>query len=102
MCVYIPPPIYIYTGANPTGCSLPAQVEMVRAHAQEVADSVLKNPNVTTEGIATMSEEDKAFLRGRLDLADKVLDRISMAHAGCAGVARGCGLGAGNLKNKIK
>ena len=54
---------------------------MVRRHAEEVLHSVLKNDSVNADSIARMSEEDKAALRRRLDTADKVMERISKAHA---------------------
>lgn len=58
-----------------------AKVEMLRRHAEEVLASVLKNDSVNAETISRMTEDEKTVLRKRLDTADRVLDRISKAHA---------------------
>jgi hypothetical protein len=57
-----------------------SKVDMVKRHAEEVLDSILKNPNVTAENIALLPEEDKAAMRKKLDIADKVMDKIQKAH----------------------
>eukprot|EP00887_Chlorella_sp_A99_P005362 scaffold1.g5362.t1 len=55
-------------------------MDMVKRHAEEMMESVLKNPNITSDAINRMSEEEKAALRKRLDTADKVLERIQRHH----------------------
>lgn len=57
-----------------------AKVDMVKRHAEELQDSVLKNHTITEQGVDAMDEEQKAFLRRRLDVADKIIDRISKHH----------------------
>lgn len=59
-----------------------AKVDMIRRHAEQVLSSVLKNDSLTAEAIFVMSDEEKTYLRKRLDTADKVLDRINKAHQG--------------------
>lgn len=59
-----------------------AKVDMIKRHAEEVLNSVLKNDSVSAETIANMSEEDKTTLRRRLDTADRVMERINKAHGG--------------------
>lgn len=53
---------------------------MIKQHAEDVLQSVLNNPNVTSETLATMNEESKDKLRKRLDVADRVLDRVKKHH----------------------
>ncbi|PSC68859.1 hypothetical protein C2E20_7570 [Micractinium conductrix] len=53
------------------------KVELVKAHAQQLLDSVLSNPNVTVTHIQKLSEEDKALLRRRMETADAVLDKLA-------------------------
>lgn len=57
-----------------------AKVDMVRRHAEEVLNSVLKNEAINADSIARMGEEEKAALRRRLETADKVMERIAKAH----------------------
>ncbi|GAB4817847.1 hypothetical protein N2152v2_004893 [Parachlorella kessleri] len=57
-----------------------AKVEMIQRHAEEVLNSVLNNPNITAETIVVMTEENKDKLRKRLDIADKVLERVRKHH----------------------
>lgn len=59
-----------------------SKIDMVRRHAEDILNSVLKNPNVTADNINTMPENDKAALRKRLDTADRVLEKIQIAHQG--------------------
>jgi hypothetical protein len=81
------PPLTLHPPASRPSPPLPpapprrSKVEMVKRHAEELQQSVLKNPNVTAENIHTLSEEEKSVLRRRLDTADAVLDRISKHHA---------------------
>lgn len=59
-----------------------AKVEMVKRHAEDVLSSVLKNDSVNAETIAVMTDAEKAALRRRLDVADRVMERIQKAHGG--------------------
>ncbi|KAI3433659.1 hypothetical protein D9Q98_003468 [Chlorella vulgaris] len=58
-----------------------AKVDMLRRHAEAMLDSVLKNGSITAETVGALTEEEKAVLRKRMDIADQVLDRISKHHA---------------------
>jgi len=57
-----------------------AKVSMVKKHAEEVLGSVLNNDEVSPDAIAKMPESEKASLRKKLDMADKVLEKITKAH----------------------
>jgi hypothetical protein len=57
-----------------------AKVAMVKKHAEEVLGSVLNNDDVSPESISKMPETQKSVLRKKLDMADKVLEKISKAH----------------------
>lgn len=59
-----------------------AKLDMIKRHAEEVLNSVLKNDSINAESVAAMTDEQKTALRKRLDTADKALDRISKAHNG--------------------
>ena len=57
-----------------------AKVSMVKKHAEEVLGSVLNNDDVSPDSIARMPEHQKDALRKKLDMADKVLEKITKAH----------------------
>lgn len=57
-----------------------AKVQMVKKHAEEVLSSVLQNDSVSPESISKMPENEKAALRRKLDMADKVLAKITKSH----------------------
>lgn len=59
-----------------------AKMDMIKRHAEEVLNSVLKNKDVNAESVASMTDTEKSALRRRLDIADKALDKISKTHQG--------------------
>ncbi|PRW58504.1 cell wall anchor [Chlorella sorokiniana] len=61
------------------------KVSTVKKHAQELLDSVLKNPDVTPERIGRLNEDEKAVLRARMEVADKVLELIKRHEASSEG-----------------
>ncbi|EFN59366.1 hypothetical protein CHLNCDRAFT_49913 [Chlorella variabilis] len=58
-----------------------SKMDMIKRRAEDLLSSVLQNPNITAETIGRLSEEEKAVLRQRMDLADKVMARIERHHA---------------------
>lgn len=61
-----------------------AKIDMVKRHAEDVLNSVLKNEAINAATIAQMNEDEKAALRRRLDTADRVMERIQSKTHGAA------------------
>lgn len=66
------------------------KLAVVKKHAEQLLDSVLNSPDVTPSAIVGMSDDEKAALRRRLDVADKALDRIKVGGWVGMGVSRVC------------